>query len=135
MDPSRDGFYGVSLVIQDAYAGFPGRAGADRQAMLHAAMGGGALPFTVAFLGGAILTPVGEEFLFRGVVANALNRYGAWAGVGLSALIFGIVHGLGVILPLAIMVGLLFRMTGSVWPGAVLHAVYDGLHSVGSALS
>jgi hypothetical protein len=97
------------------------------------------VPFLLAVLGGAILTPLGEEFLFRGIIANALNRYGALAGIGASALIFGIAHGTGVILWVAIVAGLisgaLFRRTGSVWPSFLLHAVYNGLHSVGSALS
>ncbi len=67
------------------------------------------------------------------MIANALNKYGAWAGVGLSSVIFGLAHGAGVILLVAIMVGLLsgipFRETGSVWPSIALHGVYNGLNS------
>lgn len=131
--------YVISLIILDGLAELRGSDGNDRQAILHAAARGGAIPFLLSFVGGVILTPVGEELLFRGVIANALNRYGMWAGVGLSSVIFGITHGVGVILPIAIFVGLLcgilFRMSGSVWPSVVLHAIYNGLHSVGSALS
>ena len=108
-------------------------------AILHAAAQGGVVPFLLAFLGGALITPLGEELLFRGVIANALNRYGALAGVGLSAVIFGVAHGTGVIMWVAIMMGIfsgaLFRKTGSVWPSVLLHMAYNGLHSVGSALS
>lgn len=47
-------------------------------------------------------------------------------------------HGVSVILPVAIMVGVLcatlFRRTGSVWPWILLHAVYNGASSVASAL-
>jgi membrane protease YdiL (CAAX protease family) len=129
--------YGMSLLIQYAFLAWFGNG--DPQGVLHAAARGGVLPFTASFFGGAILTPFGEEILFRGVVANALNRYGAWAGVGLSSVIFGLFHGLNVILPIAIMVGvlsgLLFRRTGSIWPSVVLHCVYNGLNSVASALS
>ncbi len=89
-------------------------------------------------LAGAVLSPFGEEILFRGVVANALNRYGAWAGVGLSSIIFGLAHGVSMILPVAIMVGVLaavlFRTTGSVWPCVVLHGVYNGTNGLASAL-
>jgi membrane protease YdiL (CAAX protease family) len=42
----------------------------------------------------AVLTPVGEELLFRGVVATALMRYGPVVGVAGSAVIFSAVHGL-----------------------------------------
>lgn len=132
------GAYLLSLSIIEAHAQITGQRD-QSQAVLHTAVRGGAVPFLLAVLGGAILTPLGEEFLFRGIIANALNRYGARAGIGASALIFGIAHGTGVILWVAIMAGLisgaLFRRTGSVWPSFLLHAVYNGLHSVGSALS
>lgn len=128
--------YGLNLIIQAIFFAWVG--GDDPQGILHAAARGGALPFMASLLGGAVLTPFGEEILFRGVVANALNRHGAWAGVGLSAIIFGLAHGVSVILPVAIMVGvlagLLFRRTGSVWPCVVLHGVYNAVNSVASAL-
>jgi membrane protease YdiL (CAAX protease family) len=85
-----------------------------------------------------MFTPFGEEILFRGVVANALNRYGVFAGIVLSSIIFGLAHGVSVILPIAIMVGILsailFRATGSVWPSVVLHGVYNATVLFASAL-
>lgn len=99
--------YGLNLIIQFIYLTWFGRS--DPQGILHAAARGGPLPFLLSFLGGAIFTPFGEEILFRGVVANALNRYGAFAGVVLSSIIFGLAHGVSVILPVAIMVGVSFR--------------------------
>ena len=128
--------YGLNLAIQSAWVHLVGPD--TSQNILHAAAQGGAVAFVASFIGGAVLTPMGEEFLFRGVVANALNRYGAWAGIGLSAVIFGVAHGTGVTLPVAIMVGLfsgwVFRRTGSVWPCVLLHGVYNGANSVGSVL-
>lgn len=130
--------YILSLFIIDAHARITGSTDTS-QAILHAAAQGGAMPFLLAFLGGALITPLGEELLFRGVIANALNRYGALAGVGLSAVIFGVAHGTGVIMWVAIMMGVfsgaLFRKTGSVWPSVLLHMAYNGLHSAGSALA
>lgn len=130
--------YFLSLLVIDAHARITGHTDTS-QAILHAAAQGGVLPFLLALLGGAFVTPLGEELLFRGVIANALNRFGALAGVGLSATIFGVSHGTGVIMWVAIMMGLLsgalFRKNGSVWPSVLLHMVYNGLHSVGSALS
>lgn len=127
--------YGLNLIIQFTYQMWFG--GHDPQGILHAAARGGPLPFLLSFMGGAVFTPFGEEILFRGVVANALNRYGAFAGIGLSAIIFGLAHGVSVILPVAIMVGLLsavlFRATASVWPCVVLHCVYNGANSIASA--
>lgn len=97
--------YGLNLVIQFTYVTFIGND--NPRGVLHAAAQGGAMAFVPSLLGGALFTPFGEEILFRGVIANALNRFGAWAGVGLSSVIFGLVHGVSVILLVAIMVGLL----------------------------
>ncbi len=128
--------YGLNYLIQLAYAASFGYD--DAQGILHAAARGGALPFFASLVGGAAFTPFGEESLFRGVVANALNRYGAWAGIGVSSVIFGLAHGVSVILPVAIMVGvltaILFRRTGSVWPGIILHCVYNASNSIASVL-
>jgi len=128
--------YGLNLLIQFVYVSLIGDD--NPQGVLHAAAQGGALAFTLSLIGGALFTPFGEEILFRGVIANALNRYGAWAGVGVSAVIFGLVHGVSVILPVAIMVGvlsaILFRRTGSIWPCVALHCVYNGTNSLASAL-
>lgn len=130
--------YACSVVILQELSGWSTGSADDPQVILHAAARGGAVLFLLSFIGGALLTPLGEELLFRGVVANALNRFGMWAGVGLSSVIFGVAHVVGVILPIAIMMGLfsaiLFRMTGSIWPSVALHSLYNGLHTLGSAL-
>ncbi|WP_327034943.1 CPBP family intramembrane glutamic endopeptidase [Micromonospora ureilytica] len=79
------------------------------------------------FLG--LLTPLGEELLFRGVVANALLRYGPVVGVVGSDLVFALYHGINSVLPGAFFIGLvtaeLFRRTGSVWPSVVVHVVVN----------
>jgi uncharacterized protein len=82
----------------------------------------------VTVLAGAVVTPLGEEAFFRGVLANALlARYRAWVGVVVSAAIFALAHGINPVLPAAFAVGVLaavlFRRSGSVWPGVVLHGV------------
>ena len=127
--------YGLSLIMQYSFMALFGSH--DPQTILHAAARAGPLPFILSFLGGAIFTPFGEEILFRGVIANALNRYGVFAGVILSSVIFGLAHGVSVILPIAIMIGILsailFRATGSIWPCVVLHCVYNGAIGITSA--
>ena len=128
--------YGLNVVIQTTYMAWFGSH--DPQSILHAAARGGAIPFLLSLLGGAVFTPFGEEVLFRGVIANALNRYGVFAGIVLSSIIFGLAHGLNVILAIAIMVGILsaslFRVTGSIWPSILLHCVYNAANSFASAL-
>ncbi|GAA1645970.1 CPBP family intramembrane glutamic endopeptidase [Actinoplanes couchii] len=114
-------------------------AGHDNpQGGYQAAATGGALTLVIALLTGALLTPLGEELLFRGVIANALNRYGWWAGVLLSAAIFALAHGINVILPVAFLVGvlsaILFRRTGSIWPSVLVHVVNNGVSTLVAAV-
>lgn len=51
------------------------------------------LDWIIMFLGPVIVSPVTEEFLFRGYVLNALlGKFGVMAAVALSAVIFASVH-------------------------------------------
>lgn len=97
----------------------------------QAAAAGGALAFAATLLLGSVLTPLGEEAFFRGVVANALGRWSAWLSVPVSAAIFALAHGVNAVLPTAFIVGvataLLFRRTGSIWPGVLAHLVHNTL--------
>lgn len=89
------------------------------------AASGGILTVILSLLFLAVLTPIGEEFLFRGVVTTALLRYGAVVGVVGSSVIFALMHGLNAVFVTALVVGLvaaeLRRRSGSVWPGVVVH--------------
>jgi len=77
----------------------------------------------------SIVTPIGEEFLFRGVVTSALLRYGAATGVLGGAIIFALFHGLNAVFPAALVTGLaageVFRRSGSIWPAVTVHAVVN----------
>lgn len=93
------------------------------------AANGGALflVLTTVFLG--VLTPLGEELLFRGVVTTGLLRYGSIVGVVGSAAIFALYHGINPVLPAAFVIGLataeLYRRTGSLWPSIIVHVVVN----------
>ena len=96
----------------------------------YAAGGSGgvaSLILATAFL--ALLTPLGEELIFRGVLTNALLRHGPVIGVVGSALIFALTHGVNTVFPAAIVVGLItaeiFRRSGSIWPAVIVHAVHN----------
>jgi membrane protease YdiL (CAAX protease family) len=99
----------------------------DPQGSYYAAADGGVLPLVLTFVFLAVLTPVGEELLFRGVIANALLRYGPVVGVLSSSAIFALAHGINIALPTAFVVGIiaaeLMRRSGSVWPAVAVHAV------------
>ncbi|WP_236541115.1 CPBP family intramembrane glutamic endopeptidase [Spiractinospora alimapuensis] len=97
------------------------------QGMYYDAAGGGVVALALTFLFLAVLTPVGEEFLFRGVLTNALLRYGPVVGVVGSSVVFALFHGINIILPAALVVGViaaeLMRRSGSIWPAVAVHAV------------
>lgn len=67
--------------------------------------------------------------LYRGVVTNALLRYGPFVGVVGSTLIFTLMHGVNNVFPAAVVVGLIaaevFRRSGSVWPAVIVHVVVN----------
>jgi uncharacterized protein len=121
--------FGGCFIVEGVYFHFVTEP--NNQADFQTAAQGGMLSLFILLITGAIITPLGEEFVFRGVIANALNRYGAWAGVVGSAAVFGLSHGLNVIFfdafMVGVIVGILFRKTNSVWPGVVVHIVYNGL--------
>jgi membrane protease YdiL (CAAX protease family) len=79
----------------------------------------------------ALLTPLGEELLFRGVVTTVLLRYGALIGVIGSALVFAVMHGINAVFLTALVVGVvtaeLRRRSGSIWPGFVVHLVNNSV--------
>jgi len=98
------------------------------QGSYQAAAAGGWWSLGLALLAGVVITPLGEEGFFRGVLANGLlARYGGWVGIPASAAVFAVAHGINPIMSVAFVVGvltaLLFRWSGSIWPGVVLHGV------------
>jgi uncharacterized protein len=84
-----------------------------------------ALVLSLLFI--AVVTPIGEEFCFRGVVTTALLRYGPVAGVLGSAVVFAAVHGANSAAITAFVEGLvaaeLLRRSSSIWPSVVVHLV------------
>jgi len=117
---------GTLLVV--LYVVVTGAAVQNVQTSYQAAAAGGWVSLALALVAGAVVTPLGEEALFRGVLANALlMRYRAWVAVIVSAAVFAVAHGINPVLPIAFVVGLftalLFRWSGSIWPGVALHGV------------
>lgn len=107
---------------------------ADVQGNYQSAATSGVIGFVGALVLGAVLTPIGEEFLFRGVIFGLLSRYRTVIAVSVSTIVFGLSHGVNLALPAALIVGvsaaLLMHRTGSVWPGIIVHAVNNASSSV-----
>ncbi|WP_167857681.1 type II CAAX endopeptidase family protein [Mycobacterium sp. DL99] len=106
---------------------FPGSEGL--QEPYRDAARSGVVPLIVAVGLGGILTPLGEEALFRGVLATFLFRWGNCISVVFSAAVFAVAHGINSVMPLALMIGLatgvLLWRSGSIWPAVLVHVAYN----------
>jgi len=101
----------------------------DLQELLRSLAGWG--PSLALFLTVAGLAPFWEELLFRGFLLPVLARHQRMAvALGLSALLFGLIHlqpaGLPVLSTLGLVMGLAMRHTGSLRTPILLHACWNG---------
>ena len=76
-----------------------------------------------------------EEILFRGIIQESSTmRWGAFRGILITSLIFGAIH----IIPqqavnaffLALVIGYVYHVTGSLMPVIILHALNNGFSSL-----
>ncbi|MBP5261326.1 MAG: CPBP family intramembrane metalloprotease [Clostridiales bacterium] len=90
------------------------------------------------------LVPVAEEFAFRGVIYGAVNRRlnAAWA-IGISAFVFGVMHGLSVHVIYAVISGVVLGITyyafNSIYATIIVHGLFNffgsGIYNLADALS
>ena len=90
-----------------------------------------AAPFVVNFVMFTVIAPAVEEVTFRGLGVSVLAPFGAVAaclGVGLA---FGLAHGLVEGLPVLVVFGTVLAFvrwrTDSVYPGLVVHAIFNAI--------
>ncbi|UAL49450.1 CPBP family intramembrane metalloprotease [Sutcliffiella horikoshii] len=89
--------------------------------------------FTIAFLSAAVISPIYEEIFYRGFLYKWIRgKWGVGAGLIVSSLIFTIVHiPTYNTLPVNFLSGVIFAWTyeksGSIVPGMIIHAVFNGL--------
>ena len=79
----------------------------------------------------AVLAPILEEMIFRGVLLRAfLNRYPKWPAIAISALFFGFAHlniyQFALAFPMGLLLGWLFERSRSLIPCITLHATFNG---------
>ena len=99
------------------------------QAALVNAAQGTPVQFALTLLVAGLAVPFGEELLFRGVLYTWLRRWGVVVALVVSALTFGLDHGLNVVFPATVVLGVLlalaYERSGSIWPGVVAHLFYN----------
>jgi len=75
--------------------------------------------------------PIAEEYLFRGLLFRALDReWGGWRAVVGSAIFFGVYHPPLSWIPVGlagVVLALLFKTSGRLWPCVIVHAVYNAM--------
>lgn len=88
----------------------------------------------------ALLAPILEELLFRGVIQRRLQAmtHKAWVAIIASALIFGVVHGNPAQIPFATLMGAMFGWlyyrTGSLLPSIVGHVLNNSVAAINMIL-
>ena len=87
--------------------------------------------FWVELVGIAVMVPVVEEFVFRGVVFSSLERFGTGFAVFGSALIFGMAHlnisSVVFATVAGLVMGLAYAKTRNLWVTVSIHALNNGL--------
>jgi membrane protease YdiL (CAAX protease family) len=87
--------------------------------------------FAVNAVVASTVVPFAEELFFRGLGVRVLVPFGGFAAVGVTALAFGLGHGLLVALPVLVPFGLALGWvrwrSDSVWPGVIAHGSYNGI--------
>lgn len=92
------------------------------------------------FLGTAVLTPVWEEAVFRGIIHGGARRRFGWVSASLiSAAAFAAAHGMPMLLPYMITLGvalaLLREFHTSLWAPVIMHATLNALVTGAVALA
>lgn len=80
---------------------------------------------------GAVIAPFAEEILYRGLIFGGLAQRMPIAAAGtISALLFALSHGLGVIAPIFVLgLGLayVYARTGTIWAPMITHAIVNAI--------
>ena len=101
------------------------------------ALRSGDLPPWVLWIGAAVIAPIAEECLFRGLLQTYLVKllHRRWAAVLMTGLLFGVIHAGGSDAPqphvvpamtvLGIMLGVLYARSGALIAPIALHAMFN----------
>jgi membrane protease YdiL (CAAX protease family) len=87
----------------------------------------------------AVLGPIVEEALFRGIGFYLLAQFGQVAAIVVTAIAFALTHGILVGLPIFFIIGVglgfIRSRTRSIYPPVLLHAGFNGIALIGGVLN
>ncbi|MBN1553695.1 MAG: CPBP family intramembrane metalloprotease [Phycisphaerae bacterium] len=88
----------------------------------------------VVVLSAAVLAPLVEELLFRGLLQSMLRRYlsNPWHAILLTAGVFALFHfntpqNIPALFVLAVVVGYNYERCGRLWPAILIHMLFNGI--------
>lgn len=91
------------------------------------------------FISIALVPPLVEEFLFRGIILQKLKGYGSWFAIITSSLLFALFHGNFAQAVFAFICGIALAFvtlkTGNWWPAFFIHLLNNGNSAVSDLLS
>ena len=86
----------------------------------------------------ALVAPVVEEVTFRGLGQSLLRFLGRWPSIAVAGTAFGVAHGLLeallVLVPFGVVLAYVRDRTESVYPGMVVHGLFNGVALAASVL-
>jgi uncharacterized protein len=87
----------------------------------------------------ALVAPLVEELTFRGLGQSLLSVFGRWPAIVLTGVAFGLAHGLVeallILVPFGIALAWLRDRTKSVYPGMVVHGLFNGIALAAAVLA
>jgi membrane protease YdiL (CAAX protease family) len=87
--------------------------------------------YAASFVAIVLIGPVVEELLYRGVGLSLLEPYGRWVAIGVTAVIFGLGHGLLLSLAAFIWFGIVVALVRlrmrSIYPAILVHCTFNAL--------
>jgi uncharacterized protein len=90
--------------------------------------------FVLSVLAIGVVGPISEEMTFRGLGYSLLERWGPWAAIGVTGILFALAHGIVVGLPVFFVIGaglaFLRYRTNSIVPAVLVHMAFNSLQLV-----
>jgi hypothetical protein len=91
-------------------------------------------PFLLNLAFIAVVVPVVEELVYRGLGFRLLMQLGAWAAILVTAFAFalahGILEGIPVFFVIGVALGFVRNRTGSVYPAMLMHGTFNGMQAI-----